>query len=238
MDLIRVHEQIMRAESLVRMGALAAGVAHEINNPIGIIIANTEYLKTSVEPGHPMLDDLEAIHRESNRCRDIVQQMLAYANPKPGGITRVDARALNDEVLQFVFPRGHAGSISVVKDYSGAPPHIMADPNLVKQALLNLYINARQSIPEGEAGTITVRVHATKFPAAAIIEIEDTGIGIPSEDLAQVFDPFFSRKPKGTGMGLAMTHRIVDSFGGTITIANAHPRGTIVTMKFPPALDS
>jgi signal transduction histidine kinase len=235
MDLIRVNEQLMRAENLVRVGELAAGVAHEINNPLGIITANTEFLM-KITPSHdPRLEDIETIHRESNRCKEIIQQMLAYANPKPGEISVIDPRAINDEVLHFVFPRGRSGKISVEANYAAHIPAMEADPNLMKQALLNVYINAKQAIPDDQDGKITSRILSHRYPPQVVFEIEDTGAGISEEDLDHVFDPFFTRKPKGTGLGLPMTQRIVESFGGIITLHPVQPHGTLVRMRFPEA---
>ncbi len=233
MDLIQIHERVMRSENLVRIGELAAGVAHEINNPLGIIIANAEYLKKITAADDPRGEDIEAIRRETDRCKEIVQQMLAYANPKPSQMTKIDPAAINDEVLQFVFPRGRTGHIEVAKDYAANVPAFEADPNLIKQALLNLYLNARQAIPEKEAGKITARILHARRPSGVIFEIEDTGPGISEEDMDHVFDPFFTRKPHGTGLGLPMTQRIVESFGGTISLNSVQPHGTIARIQFP-----
>lgn len=230
-DLIAAQEQLLRNERLTQVGELAAGVAHEINNPIGIIIANAEFLMRGTPEDDPRREDLEAILRESARCRDIVQQMLNFASPKPGDWIPVDAKAINDEVINFVFPRGLA-AVEVVREYMTAPRSFLADPNLIKQALMNIYLNARQAIPEGQAGRITSRIYSGTFNANIVIEIEDNGAGIAPEDLPHVFDPFFTRKTKGTGLGLAMTQRIIESFGGRIEIEAAEPNGTRVRLEF------
>ena len=158
MELLDVHDRLLRADNLARVGELAAGVAHEINNPIGIIAATAEYLKMCTEPGDDRLEEIDAIYKEAMRCKDIVQQMLTYANPRPAGLAPIEPRSINDEVLHFVFPKNRAGETEDVREYVDDPPIFQADPNLLKQALMNLYINAKQSIPEGQPGRIVARV--------------------------------------------------------------------------------
>lgn len=231
--LIGMHESVTRAENLARIGALAAGVAHEVNNPLGIIAASAEYLKKITPADDPRLEDIESIHAETNRCKEIVQQLLAYANPKPGEMAVIEPAAINDDVVNFVFPRGRAGKVEVVKEYAPHTPVFQADPNLLKQALLNIYINARQSIPEGREGRIVARILPRRGHRGVVFEIEDNGIGITPEDLERVFDPFFTRKATGTGLGLPMTQRIVESFRGQISVQPGKERGTLVRIEFP-----
>jgi two-component system NtrC family sensor kinase len=235
-DLIRAQAQLMRADTLARVGVLASGVSHEINNPLGIIIATTEYLKKSTPPEDPRYEEIESIVRESHRCKEIVEQLLTFANPKTSEVTFVNLAELNDEVLRFIFPRGRTQDIEIVKEYDAKPLSIRADPNLIKQALLNLYINAKQAIPKGEQGRIIARVYRQKRPPEIAIEIEDNGSGIKADDMYHVFDPFFTRKPKGTGLGLSVTQRIVESFGGSISIDSVRPHGTLLKLQFPEAV--
>ncbi len=231
-DLMRVHERLLRADNLARVGQLAAGVAHEINNPLGIIIATAEYLKKTTPPEDPRREDIDQIHRETNRCKDIIRQLLTYANPKPSAATLVEPAALNDEVLNFVFPDGRGPAVEVERQYAAHVSPITADPNLLKQALLNLYLNAKQALPASDTGRIVSRI-APARDGGVILEIEDNGCGIPPEDMDRLFDPFFSRKPEGTGLGLAVTQQIVEAFGGSIAIEPVEPRGTIVRLQFP-----
>lgn len=232
-DLIKIHDRLLMADNLARVGALASGVAHEINNPLGIIISNIEYMKKETDPSDPRLEEIEAIYGEANRCKDIVQQMLAYANPKPGEISIINAEHINDEVLQFIFPKGRAKNTEIVKEYDENLPPIRADPNLVKQALLNIYLNAQEAIAEGISGRIVSRVYEDSQSGDVTFEVEDNGAGIAPEDLDHIFDPFFTRKPNGTGLGLAMTQSIVESLNGTISLDPALPRGTRVKIRFP-----
>jgi signal transduction histidine kinase len=234
LELIEVHDKLLRAEGLAHVGELAAGVAHEINNPIGIIAQTAEYLR-QYGPENPeeLQEELGAIQREAMRCKEIVQEMLTYANPRPVGNVAVDMRALNDEVLSFVFTHSRQNRFEVVKEYVGDPPLIEADPNLIKQALLNLYLNARQAVSESDKGRIVSRIHGRNRGRILRVEVEDNGGGIAEEDFEHIFEPFFTRKHRGTGLGLAVTQRIIETFGGSIAVAGADPHGTIFIADFP-----
>ena len=232
-ELMEVNERLLRADSLARVGELAAGVAHEINNPMAIIAATADYLKLRTDPADERMEEIEAIHREAMRCKRIVQEMLTYANPRPAGEAALDPRTINDEVLRFVFPRGQAGEIELKVDYEETLPYIMVDPNLLKQALLNLYINARQAIPPERVGKIVSRIYAAEHGKKLRMEIEDNGSGIAEDELEQIFEPFFTRKPKGTGLGLAVTQSVIEKSGGTISVTSRPGEGTTFVLEFP-----
>jgi len=234
-ELLEVQDRLLRADNLARVGELAAGVAHEINNPIGIIAATAEYLKMRSDPNDDRLEDIEAIHTEAMRCRDIVQEMLTYAHPRPIGTASIEPRSLNDEVLYFVFPRNRGARYEVVREYEDDPPLILADPNLVKQALMNIYINAKQAIPEGRPGRIVSRILSQGRGASVCIEVEDNGDGIDPEDIDYIFEPFFTRKAQGTGLGLAVTQQIVEKLGGSIAVRPAETGGSVFTLILPAA---
>ncbi|MCL5269171.1 MAG: ATP-binding protein [bacterium] len=233
MELLDIHDRLLRTDNLARVGELAAGVAHEINNPIGIIAATAEYLKKRLEPGDERLDDIEAIYSEAMRCKEIVQEMLTYANPRPIGSGPLDMRAINEEVLHFVFPNYKADLYEVIREYDEDVPIFMGDANLIKQALLNLYINARQAIPPDVQGRIVSRVQSRQRGRSVAIEIEDNGVGIDEPDMDHIFEPFFTRKAEGTGLGLAVTQRIIEMFKGTIKIRRGERGGTCFTLTFP-----
>lgn len=234
-ELMEVNERLQRTDSLARIGEMAAGIAHEINNPIGIIATTAEYLKMATPPGDERIEEIDAIQREAMRCKRIVGEMLTYANPKPVGTIPIDPQALNDEVLRFVFPRMSSDRLTVERDYAERMPLFEADPNLVKQALLNLYMNARQAIPNDREGRIIARVTPGEWGRRVLFEVEDNGVGIADEDMEHLFDPFFTRKAGGTGLGLSVTQSIVEKFDGTISVRHAKPSGTVFTLSFPAA---
>jgi len=232
-ELLEANDRLLRADNLARVGELAAGVAHEINNPIGIIAATTDYLKRVLPADSEAAEEIEAIHREAMRCKRIVQEMLTYANPRPSGTTPLDLKELNEEVLRFVFPRRQTGKLLIVTEYTPEPTIVSVDPNQLKQALLNLYLNARQAIPEGRVGRIVIRILNQPRAGRARIEIEDNGIGIPEDDLDNIFEPFFTRKAHGTGLGLAVTQRIIENSGGSISVRPAPEQGTVFMVDLP-----
>lgn len=232
-DLLRVQDQLLRSEQLARVGEIAAGVAHEINNPLGIILATTEYLERSMSNDDAHREEITAIRKETDRCRNIVEQLLTYARPKPQSTSLISAKELNEEVLRFAFTRGQENGLVLERDYSEGVPPFRADANLVKQALLNLYLNAKQALESKEGGRIRSRIYPSRRKRHVFFEIEDNGAGIDPEDYDHLFEPFFTRRQGGTGLGLALTQRIVESFGGTIAIQPAREGGTLVRLRFP-----
>lgn len=229
-ELMAVHERLMRADNLAQVGELAAGVAHEINNPIGVIAATSEYLKMKHPDDQEQNEELDAIYREAMRCKEIVQEMLMYANPKPSEAVEINLETINDEVLNFIFPR-RKEDVEIVREYRDTGCIIQADSNLIKQALLNLYINARQSIPEGRDGKIITRLY--RKGSRVFLEVEDNGCGIPETVIQQIFDPFFTAKEGGTGLGLAVTQRVVEQCEGEISVRSEENVGSVFTLTFP-----
>lgn len=238
MELIEVHDHLMRADSLARVGELAAGVAHEINNPLGIITATADYLSKVTPEDDERSEEIKNIHREAMRCKEILTQMLTFARPRPTEHTVIDLRQINDEVLAFVMPTRGKVRCDIIKDYDAATPPIQADPNLVKQALLNLYINARQALVPDRTGRITSRIRPVQHKTWVRLEIEDNGTGIDEAHLEHIFDPFYTSKPEGTGLGLAVTQRIVERLGGNISVEPSKPEGTRFTLEFPASRES
>jgi len=142
-------------------------------------------------------------------------------------------------VLNFVFPKQRSERFEVIREYDDKPPLFRADPNLVKQVLLNLYLNAKQAIPENGKGRIVSRIRSERKGELVRFEVEDNGVGIPEEDMPNIFDPFFTRKEKGTGLGLAVTQRIVENCEGSITVRPAPNKGpgTIFSIDFHRAVE-
>jgi signal transduction histidine kinase len=231
-EIMKAREHLIRSENLAILGSLAAGVAHEINNPIGIISAYAEYLKKSADPGDPRVEDFSAIHREARRCENIVSELLDYARPRTNVRTQTDLAALNEEVLSFLFRRSESREIRIERHFNDRLPMLSLDVNQFKQALINILLNARQSLSEG-GGVIKVSI-SDKAELNGIQErIEDNGCGIPPEKLSRVFDPFFTSRTGGTGLGLSITKRIVESHGGRISIHSTVGKGTTVEMFLP-----
>ncbi|MEI7635498.1 MAG: ATP-binding protein [bacterium] len=232
-EIMRARERLIRSENFVILGELAAGVAHEINNPIGIITAYAEFLKKNAPGDDPRRDDFDVILKESRRCKCIVEELLDYATPRPHSIEKTDLRAVNDEVLDFLFHHSSEDHVDVIRNYPSTLPLVGIDTNQFKQALLNVFLNARQSIEGRELPRFKVSIRDEERRGGIGLAYEDNGCGVSPAELKKVFDPFFTTRPGGTGLGLAITKRIVENHGGQISIDSTENAGTVVRIFLP-----
>jgi two-component system, NtrC family, sensor histidine kinase AtoS len=224
----RLMVQVMRADRLAALGELTAGIAHEIRNPLTSIRGFMQYLK-DCESLEEWRQYGPLIIREVDSLNHIVGELLAFGRPQPPRIGRV---RIQDVVAEMAFLARGKSDAHIELDFDPLIPLIDADADALKQALLNLLINAIQAIPDG--GNINVSVRPEDGGQIAI-KVSDDGIGIATADIDKVFDPFFSTKPTGTGLGLAMVHRIVDAHHGTITFDSRLGKGTVVEIHLPVA---
>lgn len=222
----RLESQIMRADRLAALGELVAGVAHEVRNPLTSIRGFMQYLE-SCDDIAEWRQHAPIIVRQVDSLNRIVTELLEFGRPRPPAVRAVALNQLVEEVSRLA---GSKSAAHVVLDLAPGLPAVEADGEAVKQAVLNLLINAIQAIPD----TGTVRI-ATGVDAQglAVITVADDGVGIAPENLKKVFDPFFSTKPNGTGLGLAMVHRIVDAHNGSVTITSTPGVGTRVSLHLP-----
>jgi signal transduction histidine kinase len=241
-ELERTQEQLVRNERLAAIGQLASVVGHELRNPLGVI-TNAHYLLRTVLERKAADPDavrhLTTAEREVGAATLIVGDLLDYARAREPVTSAVDVSDLITEIVSVLPP---PPEVSLVRaDEPGLPP-VQADRDQLRQVLLNLLSNAYEAVlatvqaddtgPNG--ATVTIRTSSTT-DGKVRIAVADTGIGMDDETRAQVFEPFFSRKTRGTGLGLAVTRRIVDSHGGAIDIETAVGRGTTFTVEFPAA---
>jgi signal transduction histidine kinase len=234
-EVLRVRERLVKSEGLAALGELAAGVAHEINNPIGIIKTYAEYLRRAAGEESPHHEDYEIIQKEAERCEKIVRRLLDFANPNVREVTEFDPKALIEEVVAFVFHEKAKGKVSARVEFEGRIPAIRGDAGQIKQALLNVLINARQILSKMEKpGEVLIRLRQLPGPRAPIeITVHDNGPGISPEDAERAFEPFFTRRDGGTGLGLAITRRIIEAHDGTIEIWPAANEGTSCAITLP-----
>jgi PAS domain S-box-containing protein len=227
------------AQRMAGLGTLAAGVAHEINNPLASLSANVDFLAAEdVTAGRD--PDVAAALRDARdaaeRVRDVVQNLQRFSRPGPGGRAPTDVRAELEAALRLANNEiRHRARVEV---RVGALPLVDAGGHELGQVFLNLLVNAAQAIPEGDAASHLIRVDAgTDELGRARIEIGDTGSGIAPELLERIFDPFFTTKPHGggTGLGLAIAHRIVVDAGGEIFVESTVGRGSTFRVVFPPS---
>jgi len=223
-----------QADKLAALGTLSAGIAHEINNPIGIISSRVEVMLLEGEGGGlpaEMRKDLDVILRHARRVASITQGLLSFARQSSGIREPVNLNQVVEEIVQLARKDMNRARVEVTVKRDERLPAIMADSNAIGQVLLNLLTNARRAIPDG--GEITIE--SLHLPASGSVRlvVRDTGTGIPPEVLPKIFDPFFTTKPEGTGLGLSISHGIVQDHHGTMEVRSEVGKGTSFTLTFP-----
>jgi signal transduction histidine kinase len=226
-----LQEQLRHADRLATIGQLAAGVAHELNEPLGNILGFAQLAKKSRELPIQVEKDLKNIESASLHAREIIKKLMTFARQFPPQKTLV---SVNDIVTDGIyFFEARCVKVDVQLNYLLAPdlPMITVDPGQINQVLVNLVVNAIQAMPNG--GTLTVETQLAE--AGVLIVVEDTGPGISEEITNQIFLPFFTTKDinEGTGLGLAVAHGIVSSHGGTISVETELGRGTRFVIYLP-----
>ncbi|MFI5326436.1 MAG: PAS domain S-box protein [Candidatus Rokuibacteriota bacterium] len=223
-----------QADKLAALGTLSAGIAHEINNPIGIITSRVEVMMLEAEEvGLPdeVRKDLEVILRHARRVATITQGLLSFARQSSGTRGPVNLNQVTGEIVQLVRKDMSRARVQVVTKLDEAMPTIVADANAIGQVLLNLLTNARSSMPGG--GEITIETSHLAPTRSVRLAVHDTGSGIPAELLPKIFDPFFTTKPEGTGLGLSISHGIVHEHHGTLDVRSEVGKGSTFTLTFP-----
>ena len=232
----RAQAQLIQTEKLSSLGKLSASIAHEINNPLAGILTTSKLLIRTIEesPGDPRAAStirmLKLVQRESERCTAIVRNLLGFARERPLTLIDADVNAALDEALFLVANQIALLGIKLERQLEPVPA-IRADFGQLRQAFANIIINACDAMPKG--GTLRVRSRFDGAGRLIVIEIADTGVGIPPEQLTNVLDPFFTTKEKGTGLGLSVVYGVVERHGGRLTIDSAPGAGTTVTIRLP-----
>ena len=223
-----------QADKLAALGTLSAGIAHEINNPIGIITSRVEVMMLEAEEeGLPaeVRKDLEVILRHARRVATITQGLLSFARQSSGTRGPVNLNQVAEEIVQLARKDMSRARVEVTMKLDETMPTIVADANAIGQVLLNLLTNARGAMPEG--GEITIETSHLAIARAARLTVRDTGCGIPPEILPKIFDPFFTTKSEGTGLGLAISHGIMQDHHGTLDVRSEVGKGSTFTLTFP-----
>ncbi|GAB4435340.1 MAG: hypothetical protein OHK0040_06510 [bacterium] len=233
-DLIKkqkeIEQSINQQSKMASLGVLASEVAHEINNPIGIILGYASFLENKVSSDEKMKNIITEIKKESQRCKKIVENFLNYARIPNPVLKEININSLLEEIISFAVNHPDLGNIEIEKHFDNSLPLIMADEDQIKQVAINLIFNAAYAI-EG-TGKITVKTEKGLEGFVNII-FKDTGKGIPEEHLEKIFEPFFTTKPKGTGLGLAIARQIVKQHLGNISIQSTVGKGTMVIVSLP-----
>jgi signal transduction histidine kinase len=218
------QEKLVETEKLAGIGRLAAGVAHEINNPLGVILGYTRLLRKSVDGGAQ--DDLRVIEEETLRCKEIVEGLLDLSRPLQAARERVDLRDVCDEVVARLGDAQLLDGVSVSVAGAGAAE---GHPSKVRQIVTNLVRNAAEAAGPGGAVVVSVR----EDEAGAVVEVTDDGPGIDARTRARLFEPFFTTKPQGTGLGLAVSRALARAHGGEVDAASTPGDGARFTFRLP-----
>jgi two-component system NtrC family sensor kinase len=227
----KIHAQLFRSEKLASLGKLAAGVAHEINNPLTGILANSSMLLDDLEASDPRREDLEMIVKETIRCREIVKRLLDFAKQSKPQKTMTSIPALIDTILLLVRNQTSFRNITIGQHREDGLPEILCDTDQIQQVFINIVLNAAEAMPKG--GTLTVRSSLSENREYISVRFTDTGPGIPEERRERIFDPFFTTKEHGTGLGLAISYGIVEQHGGTISVESCVGKGSTFTVQLP-----
>jgi signal transduction histidine kinase len=220
-----------QTEKLSALGRMAAGIAHEINNPLaGILLYSTNLLKRAPKSG-PMREGLEIIVHETQRCGNIIQELLEFSREGEPDKALVDINNVIEKALSILENEFRLHHIDVQKRLSDGMDDILLDANQIEQVFVNLLLNAIEAIQD--RGVVTIISRVGSGGDSIVVEVEDTGGGISSEHLPKIFEPFFSSKANGTGLGLAVSYGIVQKHQGHIYVSSHAGRGTRFTIELP-----
>ncbi len=228
-ELRQTQDQLIFSEKMASVGKLSAGVAHEIGNPLSIIIGYLEFLSRSSNLNEQERESLKRAEEETRRINQIIKELLDYSRPLSQTYEPVDINQVIDETLNLVkFQKGFDRIQTELKLEDSLPP-VMGNRNQIKQVLINLLLNARDAMPEG--GILTIRT--TKENQHIQIEVIDSGVGISEQNLKKIFDPFFTTKEpgKGIGLGLSISLKLVETMGGKIEVESKPGQGSTFRLK-------
>jgi signal transduction histidine kinase len=226
-ELKKAQAHLVQAEKMAGLGTLAGGVAHEFNNLLGGILGCVESARESTEDAS-VLDDLEMADRTARRATDLVQALLGVARPARGRFEPVRLEDVVDDVLRAAAVTARQRRIELERQVE-ASPVVEGDAGQLHQVVLNLVTNALQAVDDGERVTVLL----TEDDGHGVLEVRDSGDGVAVEDRPRVFEPFFTRRTEGTGLGLFVSYGIVERHGGRIEVGEAPEGGACFTVRLP-----
>ena len=227
----RYDQLALQTEKLSALGRMAAGIAHEINNPLaGILIFSSNLLKKTPKEG-PFKEGLEIIIEETLRCKAIIQGLLEFSRPTEPKAALVNVNNVIVRAIHLLENEFRLHHIRMETDLSKQLPEVLIDQNQIQQVFVNLLLNAIQAIEE--QGTVTIRSYVIPDRKKVALDVFDTGCGIPPENMSKIFEPFFSTKAKGTGLGLAVTYGIVQKHGGHVYAFSQPKQGSRFIIELP-----
>ena len=232
-ELREMQSHLIQSEKLASLGKLAAGIAHEINNPLGGILIYSNLLLEDTDKNSPHYENLKKIVKETSRCKDIVKGLLEFARPKEPEASLIGVNKILESSLAIMEKQALFQNISIKKTFESDMPKIIADSAQLQQVFMNIILNAAEAM----AGNGTLTLSTSLNPDNTYIEVKfsDTGHGIKEEDKKRLFEPFYSSKEvgKGTGLGLAISYSIIQQHNGTIEVKSQVGKGSTFTVKLP-----
>ncbi len=230
-ELREAQDALVQSEKLASLGKIAAGVAHEINNPLTSILINASLMLEREGFDEGSRESLTIVAEETSRCAQIVRGLLEFARQTPSQIVMTDVNDLLDRTIQVFEKQAAVRNISVVKCLDRTLPPTPLDKNKMRQVFSNMAINAFEAMPEG--GTLTIVSRFAGSNRQMEVLFTDTGVGIPKENLGRLFDPFFTTKSFGTGLGLSVSYGIIEQSGGSIKVTSEVGRGSTFVITLP-----
>ncbi len=230
---MRTEEQLVQNEKLTSLGLLAAGVAHEVNTPLAVISNYIQLLAKQMPPDDPRHNLIEKIVKQTFRASDIVNNLLNFSRTAAAEFREVDLNQVLGETLTLVSHPFRTSQVQVIQALQEDLPPVLGSGNRLQQVFLNLFLNARDAMPSG--GMLEVRSSCSN--GSVEIEVTDSGLGIPRENLSRIFDPFFTTKAtaRGTGLGLSVSYGIIKEHGGRVEVRSTPGKGTSFRLEFPTA---
>ncbi len=227
-------EQLAWNEKMAELGQLAVGMVHELNTPLSVIVSATQLILREDDLSPSVKEMVERIDLEIHRLSQFTKGLLSFARKEEGAAEEIDINQVIREVMHFLKYEAQKQSIKVVEDLDFRLSSVSADANRLKQVFINLVMNAFQAMNGG--GSLLLRSYQADDRHLSI-QIADTGTGIPRQAIARIFEPFYTTKKtgKGTGLGLFITKKLVESFSGTISVESTEGEGTCFTLTFPTA---
>jgi PAS domain S-box-containing protein len=228
-----MEKQMAQADKLASIGQLSAGIAHEINNPLGVILGYTQLLLRNEKDETGRFNDLKTIEKHVKNCKSIVEDLLNFARSSKPEIKTTRINDVADDVLNFVLHHAKLDGIDIIRNYDENVPPTMLDEKKIRQVLINLLMNAGHAV--GKKGAIRLSTEYIRHDNSITITVADTGYGIEKKNLASIFDPFFTTKPtgEGTGLGLSVSYGIVKSHGGEIKVESEPGKGALFKILLP-----
>ncbi|MBC8199043.1 MAG: DUF3365 domain-containing protein [Desulfobacteraceae bacterium] len=229
----RLARYLAQTEKMASIGQLAAGVAHETNNPLEVIRCYANLIQKELPPDSRASKDIEIIKKHTLQCKSVIEALLNFARASEPEMVKADINACIENILSVVERQANKDKITVRRKFSPDIPLITMDVQKMKQVIMNLIMNAEQSIEKN--GVITVITKFQKKDRLVIINIEDTGCGIPEKDIDRIFDPFFTTKGagKGTGLGLSVSYGIIEQHGVRIDVKSTQGKGSCFIIILP-----